>query len=208
RARRGRGRALRASAGRGRAFGAGPPPGPDRPGRGGDGGGAVPQGPDVHHRAYGAQQAGPLPGARAAAAGHLRRRAGHGRRSPPPDRRPGGGDGSGPPPHPHPGRLRVSGRQPAREVDAPGGLADLVVGRAAYDDPETRVLVEAMMADIDERYAADGPGDGDAPDVARRWAVRVEQVTPPLGVFLVARLEGEAVGCGGVRRVPGAAADV
>lgn len=93
-------------------------------------------------------------------------------------------------------------------MSASGGLADLVVGRAAYDDPETRVLVEAMMADIDERYAADGPGEGDAPEVARRWAVRVEHVTPPLGVFLVARLANEAVGCGGVRRVPDAASDV
>ena len=91
---------------------------------------------------------------------------------------------------------------------APGETAHLTVGRAHYEDPETQVLVDAMMADIDERYAADGPGDGDAPEVARRWALHAEQVTPPRGVFLVARLAGESVGCGGVRRVPGAPADV
>lgn len=86
--------------------------------------------------------------------------------------------------------------------------ADLVVGREPYDDPDVQVLVAAMMADIDERYAADGPSAGDAPDVATRWALHAEQVTPPRGAFLVARISGEPVGCGAIRRVPGAPADV
>ena len=88
------------------------------------------------------------------------------------------------------------------------GPADLVVGREPYDDPDAQVLVVAMMADIDERYAADGPADGDAPEVATRWALHAEQVTPPRGAFLVARLSDEPVGCGAIRRVPGAPADV
>jgi GNAT superfamily N-acetyltransferase len=88
------------------------------------------------------------------------------------------------------------------------GHAELAIGRERFDDPDTRVLVAAMMADIEERYAADGPGGGDAPEVVSRWALHAEQVTPPRGAFLVARLAGEPVGCGGVRRVPGAPADV
>lgn len=90
----------------------------------------------------------------------------------------------------------------------PPALADLTVGREPVDDPDVQALVVAMMDDIEARYAADGPGDGDAPEVALRWALRTEQVTPPQGAFLVARLGGEPVGCGGVRRVPGSSADV
>ncbi len=70
------------------------------------------------------------------------------------------------------------------------------------------MLVAAMMADIERRYAGDGPVAGDTPEVAARWALHTEQVTPPRGGFLVARLAGEAVGCGAVRRVPGGPAGV
>jgi GNAT superfamily N-acetyltransferase len=59
------------------------------------------------------------------------------------------------------------------------------------------------MADLDDRYAADGPGDGDNPELVGQFRVRAEQVTPPQGVFLVARRAGEPVGCGAVRAVIG-----
>jgi GNAT superfamily N-acetyltransferase len=98
-----------------------------------------------------------------------------------------------------------------RDDRAPAGSsapADLSIGREPFDHPDTQMLVVAMMADIEARYAADGPGDGDAPEVASRWALHAIQVTPPQGAFLVARLAGEPVGCGGVRRVPGAPVDV
>ena len=78
---------------------------------------------------------------------------------------------------------------------------DLAICCESFGSPVAQALVSALMADLDERYAADGPGDGDAPDVAERFRVRVEQVTPPQGVFLVARLAGEPVGCGAVRSV-------
>ncbi len=74
-------RALRAPAGRGRALGPGPPPRPDRPGGGGPRRRPVPQARRDHDRPHRAEQAGPLPGTRAAAPRHLRPGAGHRRRA-------------------------------------------------------------------------------------------------------------------------------
>jgi GNAT superfamily N-acetyltransferase len=79
---------------------------------------------------------------------------------------------------------------------------ELTIGREPFDSPDARALVDALAADLDARYAADGPGDGDAPEIADAWTVRPDQVTPPLGAFLVARLGCVPVGCGAVRRVP------
>jgi GNAT superfamily N-acetyltransferase len=80
---------------------------------------------------------------------------------------------------------------------------EITIAPEPYDGPVAQALVEALMADLDDRYAADGPGDGDNPEISGVWAVRAEQVTPPAGVFLVARLDGVPVGCGGVRPLIG-----
>jgi GNAT superfamily N-acetyltransferase len=72
-----------------------------------------------------------------------------------------------------------------------------------YTAPASQALAAALESDIDERYAADGGADGDDPGAAAVWAVRPEQVTPPAGVFVVARLGGEPVGCGAVRPMLG-----
>ena len=82
------------------------------------------------------------------------------------------------------------------------------VGREPFDGPAGRALVAELMADLDVRYAGDGAGDGDAPEVVATYTVQPEQVTPPAGVFLVARLDGEAVGCGALRRIVGGPPDV
>jgi len=68
-----------------------------------------------------------------------------------------------------------------------------------YDGPEVQALAAALTADLDVRYAEFGGADGDDPETAALWAVRPEQVTPPAGVFLVARIDGVAVGSGAVR---------
>jgi GNAT superfamily N-acetyltransferase len=89
------------------------------------------------------------------------------------------------------------------------GGAHLTVEREPFDSPSAQALVDALMADLDARYAADGPGEGDNPEIAGAWSVRAEQVTPPRGAFFVARLGDRPVGCGAVRRViAGAPPDV
>ena len=200
--RRGHPRALRAVAGGGRALGAGPPPGAGRHGGRGHGRGALPQGPRDDHRAHRAQQAGPLRVARAAAGGHLRDGPRHGRGAPPPHRRPHRGHGAGPAPHADPGGLGVS---------AAGGVADpqpvLEITAEPFDAPVSQALVGALMDDLDERYAADGAGDGDSHEMMAQFTVRAHQVTPPVGIFLVAWLDGEPAGCGAVRRVIGGPAE-
>jgi len=99
---------------------------------------------------------------------------------------------------------------PAPDVPDAGGVPDdapvapstgsgLVVRPEPFDGPAGRALVDALMADLDERYAGVDPGDAEHPDVVAVWAVRPEQVRPPRGLFVVARLDGEPVGCGAVR---------
>ena len=50
------------------------------------------------------------------------------------------------------------------------------------------------------------PFDGDHPEMVGLHRVHRDQVALPAGVFLVAWLDGEAVGCGAVRRLLGGAA--
>jgi GNAT superfamily N-acetyltransferase len=60
-----------------------------------------------------------------------------------------------------------------------------------------RALIKALDRDLDVRYA--GLDLSAEPD----WAmlnVLTDTVTPPHGVFLVARLDGEPIGCGAIRR--------
>lgn len=65
----------------------------------------------------------------------------------------------------------------------------------AAEDPasaDARTCVEAYFRELDARF--DGgfdPGRGSPPDAA--------EYVPPLGLFLVARLDGRAVGCGALR---------
>jgi GNAT superfamily N-acetyltransferase len=67
----------------------------------------------------------------------------------------------------------------------------------AIDRPPASDLVAALLADLDERY---GPGDF-APVPPERFAA-------PHGAFVVAYLDGDAVGCGGLFRVDGATAEL
>ena len=98
--------------------------------------------------------------------------------------------------------------------DTPSGPVG--VTPEAYGSPEAERLVAALMDDVERRYAGIDPDLGpptpppDARPAPRAlphrdpgWVVTAEQVTPPRGLFVVARLGGDAVGCGAVRRLPG-----
>jgi GNAT superfamily N-acetyltransferase len=81
---------------------------------------------------------------------------------------------------------------------AAGGASDVVVRPEPYDGPIARSLVAALVIDVEERYA----GDGEPDDPEAEWALAVDDVTPPRGVFLVACLDGRPVGCGALRPLP------
>jgi GNAT superfamily N-acetyltransferase len=70
----------------------------------------------------------------------------------------------------------------------------LSIGPEPFDAPSSQLLITALSAELDERY-----GDED-----ELYLLEVEphEVSPPLGIFLVARLDGEPVGCGALRPLP------
>ncbi|MBA2281402.1 MAG: GNAT family N-acetyltransferase [Acidimicrobiia bacterium] len=74
----------------------------------------------------------------------------------------------------------------------------LTIEPEAWGSPVGQALVHALDRDLDERYAGDVDIEGE-PDRAM-LNVLGDTVIPPHGVFLVARLGGEPVGCGALRR--------
>ena len=74
-----------------------------------------------------------------------------------------------------------------------------VIDPVRLDDPTVVALTTASLAEIDAQYGGQ-PGSGAPP--------RVEEFLPPAGVFLVARLEGEPAGCGGVCRLDDDTAEI
>lgn len=91
----------------------------------------------------------------------------------------------------------------------------VVVGAEPYASSDSRRLVRALGEEVERRYAGWDPDSGPAvpPPGARPaplslphrhpgWAVSAEQVTPPRGRFVVARVDGDAVGCGALRALP------
>ena len=68
-------------------------------------------------------------------------------------------------------------------------MTDPVIRPVPYASPEATGLVGAALVDLAQRYG----GEGDA------TPVDPAQFTPPSGVFLVAWLDGQPVGCGGWR---------
>jgi GNAT superfamily N-acetyltransferase len=80
-------------------------------------------------------------------------------------------------------------------------VSTLVIEAVPFDHPVVRGLVTDLDADLDVRYADDDEEEEGEPDRAM-LNVLDASVSPPLGTFLVAWLDGEAVGCGGLRPAP------
>ena len=72
----------------------------------------------------------------------------------------------------------------------------VLIRAASYEDPDAQRLIAAMGEELDRRY---GEG-GLSPAAAHEFAAP--------GVFLVADLDGRAVGCGGLRPLGPGEADV
>ena len=80
-------------------------------------------------------------------------------------------------------------------------MSALVIEAVPFDHPVVRGLVTDLDADLDARYADDDDEEEGEPDRAM-LNVLDASVSPPLGTFLVAWLDGAAVGCGGLRPAP------
>jgi DNA-binding MarR family transcriptional regulator len=65
--------------------------------------------------------------------------------------------------------------------------------------PDARRCLAAYMAELDRRFAGGF-------DAARSLPLDRDEMVPPAGVFLVARLRGDAIGCGAYKRQPDGAA--
>ncbi|MBO4205263.1 bifunctional helix-turn-helix transcriptional regulator/GNAT family N-acetyltransferase [Micromonospora echinofusca] len=77
----------------------------------------------------------------------------------------------------------------------------VVVGPCPPADPRARACVRAYARDIARRF-----DDGYDPALSR--PVRDDDLVPPAGVFLLATLDSEPVGCGAVKLHPDAPAEI
>jgi GNAT superfamily N-acetyltransferase len=79
----------------------------------------------------------------------------------------------------------------------------------AYDGPVAAELIAALLVDINERYAHEiehlTPEELAAGDADYLAEVTPELVSRPLGVFLVAWIDGAPAGCGAVKPLDGSA---
>jgi GNAT superfamily N-acetyltransferase len=81
----------------------------------------------------------------------------------------------------------------------------ITITEEPYDGPVAVTLVQALLVDLNERYADEvEEGNAEAPDDDDYLAeVTPELVSAPRGAFLVAWLEGEPAGCGAVKPLAG-----
>jgi GNAT superfamily N-acetyltransferase len=77
----------------------------------------------------------------------------------------------------------------------------VVIGPADFEGPEGRALTDAYHREARGRF----PGDFDP---ARGLPATARDLTPPHGVFLVARDDGVAVGCGGLKTLDPATGEI
>jgi DNA-binding MarR family transcriptional regulator/GNAT superfamily N-acetyltransferase len=101
----------------------------------------------------------------------------------------------------------LSARQRARLVAAMAEVERLLVASAIQiaecdpRHPDARFCVRAYFAELAGRFDAGF-------DPARSISAGDPELTPPAGVFLLASLHGEPVGCGAVKFHPGAPAEI
>jgi putative acetyltransferase len=67
----------------------------------------------------------------------------------------------------------------------------ITIAPEPFDSPDARRLIAALDAHLASRYS---------PDQMFGPHLKAEHVAPGLGTFVIARLEGQAIGCGALRR--------
>jgi DNA-binding MarR family transcriptional regulator/predicted GNAT family N-acyltransferase len=71
----------------------------------------------------------------------------------------------------------------------------------APDSEDARRCLEAYFRELEARFESGF-------DAATDHSARAEDMTPPSGLFVIARLGGEAIGCGGFKRVDKATGEI
>ena len=71
-------------------------------------------------------------------------------------------------------------------------MEPVVIDEEPAESPDVRWCFERYYAELDERFA-------DGFDVAAALPLGLEELTPPRGLVLLARLEGAPVGCGALK---------
>jgi DNA-binding MarR family transcriptional regulator/GNAT superfamily N-acetyltransferase len=87
------------------------------------------------------------------------------------------------------------------EVERLIRAASVKVAAEAPDSADARRCLDAYFLELKARF--EGGFDAASDDSAR-----VEDMTPPSGLFVIARLDGEAVGCGGFKLVDKATGEI
>ncbi len=80
------------------------------------------------------------------------------------------------------------------EVERLIRAASVKVAAEAADSADARLCLEAYFRELAARFETGF-------DVAADDSARVKDMTPPSGLFVIARLDGDAVGCGGLKRI-------
>ena len=78
-------------------------------------------------------------------------------------------------------------------------MTDVSVQKGSVRSAAVRALITALNAEIGERYPEEG---------ANFFRLEGSDVAPGVGAFLVATVQGEIVGCGAVRRLNDADAEI
>ena len=80
------------------------------------------------------------------------------------------------------------------EVERLIRAASVKVAAEAADSADARLCLDAYFRELAARFDTGF-------DVAADDSARTEDLTPPSGLFVIARLDGDAVGCGGFKRI-------
>lgn len=100
--------------------------------------------------------------------------------------------------------LSVALEKHLRPESAPG--RSILHDDARFDDPEAVELCRRLEHEDEQRY---GPSDDSDPeDHHHHVPPKPAEFVPPAGQFVVARLDGRSVGCGGIRPYEGLTAEI